>query len=105
MGEGGICGHVSFDCLVLLWDVIPNDVCLKVNTVSLSKKNLLLFLRGISPKETDLLIDDRLYSAILRSLEQTHCACMWFYMSDYFFFFFEYSPKWCTYSAGMAGGT
>ena len=23
-----------------------------------------------------LLIDDRLYSAILRSLEQTHCACM-----------------------------
>ena len=36
------------------------------------------------------MIDDRLYSAILRSLEQTHCACMWFYMSDYFFiaFFF-----------------
>ena len=39
------------------------------------------------------LIDDRLYSAILRSLEQTHCARMWFYMSDYlfialFFFFF-----------------
>ena len=28
------------------------------------------------------LIDDRLYSAILRSLEQTHCARMWFYMSD-----------------------
>ena len=27
-------------------------------------------------------IDDRLYSAILRSLEQTHCARMWFYMSD-----------------------
>ena len=26
--------------------------------------------------------DDRLYSAILRSLEQTHCARMWFYMSD-----------------------
>ena len=24
------------------------------------------------------MIDDRLYSAILRSLEQTHCACMWF---------------------------
>ena len=28
------------------------------------------------------LIDDHLYSAILRSLEQTHCARMWFYMSD-----------------------
>ena len=27
-------------------------------------------------------IDDRLYSAILRSREQTHCARMWFYMSD-----------------------
>ena len=26
-------------------------------------------------------IDDRLYSAVLRSLEQTHCARMWFYMS------------------------
>ena len=28
------------------------------------------------------LIDDRLYSAILCSLQQTHCAHMWFYMSD-----------------------
>ena len=28
------------------------------------------------------LIDDRLYSDILRSLEQTHCTRMWFYMSD-----------------------
>ena len=28
------------------------------------------------------LIDVRLYSAILRSLEQTHCARIWFYMSD-----------------------
>ena len=27
---------------------------------------------------TDSLFDDRLYSAILRSLEQTHCARMWF---------------------------
>ena len=54
-----------------------------------------------------LRIDDRLYSAILRSLEQTHCARMWFYMSDYSFYsaFFEYPPKWCTYSAGMAGAT
>ena len=29
----------------------------------------------------DWLIDDHLYSAILRSLEQTHCARLWFYMS------------------------
>ena len=28
------------------------------------------------------LIDDRLYSAVLCSLEQTHCAPMWSYMSD-----------------------
>ena len=31
--------------------------------------------------QIDWLIDNRLYSAILHSLEQTHCACMWFYMS------------------------
>ena len=50
--------------------------------------------------------DDRLYRAILRSLEQTHCARMWFYMSDQLYSaFFEYPPKWCTYSAGMAGAT
>ena len=54
-----------------------------------------------------LLIDDHLYSAILHSLEQTHCARLWFYMSDKLFIarFFEYPPKWCTYSAGMAGAT
>ena len=28
------------------------------------------------------MIDDHLYSTILRSLEQTHCARLWFYMSD-----------------------
>ena len=33
----------------------------------------------------DWLIADHLYSAILRSLEQTHCACLWFYMSDKLF--------------------
>ena len=32
-----------------------------------------------------LLIDDHLYSAILRSLEQTHCARLWFYMGDKLF--------------------
>ena len=51
--------------------------------------------------------DDHLYSAILCSLEQTHCARLWFYMSDKLFIahFFEYPLKWCTYSAGMAGAT
>ena len=37
------------------------------------------------------LIDDHLYSAILHSLEQTHCARLWCYMSDTLFivrFFF-----------------
>ena len=57
-------------------------------------------------------IDDHLYGTILRSFEQTHCARMWFCMSDALFrvfvvvlfsSFFEYPPKWCTYSAGMAG--
>ena len=31
------------------------------------------------------MIDDHLYSAILRSLEQTHCTRLWFYMSDKLF--------------------
>ena len=31
-------------------------------------------------------INDHLFSAILRSLEQTHCTRMWFYMSDYYSF-------------------
>ena len=33
----------------------------------------------------DWLIDDHLYSAILRSLEQTHCARLWFNVSDKLF--------------------
>ena len=48
-----------------------------------------VFAAALSPSwrfssllEIDWLIDDRLYSAILRSLEQTHSARMWFYMSD-----------------------
>ena len=50
--------------------------------------------------------------ALLSALEQKHCARMWFYMSEelfiarfFFFFFFKYPPRWCTYSAGMAGAT
>ena len=42
---------------------------------------------GSSDKQVviDWLIDGHLYSAILRSLEQTHCARLWFYMSDKLF--------------------
>ena len=71
--------------------------------------------------------DDRLYSAIHHSVEQTHCARMWFYddvglyvlgcrvdmlgtsgsawVTSFFSAFFEYPPKWCTDSAGMADAT
>ena len=43
------------------------------------------FVRVSVDWKEELFDDDRLYSAILRSLEQTHCARMWFYMSDYLF--------------------
>ena len=48
---------------------------------------LLLGQTGSSSKQVviDWLIDDHLYSAILRSLEQTHCARLWFYTSDKLF--------------------
>ena len=39
-------------------------------------------LRDLSSDILGQDINDRLYSAILRSLEQTHCARMWFYMID-----------------------
>ena len=53
------------------------------------------------------MIDDYLNSAILRSLELTHCARIWFYMSDWFLCFFFKAlvfcffniRRWCTYSA------
>ena len=49
--------------------------------VGLSTEHL-TFASAVPHRRGDFLIDDRLYSAILRSLEQTHCARMWFYMSD-----------------------
>ena len=52
--------------------------------------------------------DDRLYSAILRSLEQTHCTRLWFYVSDKLFiarFLNIHRSGVSTYSAGMAGAT
>ena len=29
-----------------------------------------------------IIIIDRFYTALFSALEQTHCACMWFYMSE-----------------------
>ena len=43
-------------------------------------------VRSLLASGIDWLIDDHLYSTILHSLEQTHCARMWFYMSDWLFF-------------------
>ena len=47
--------------------------------------------------------------ALFSALKQTQCARMWFYMSDYLFIALKkikkYLPKWCTYSADMAGAT
>ena len=40
---------------------------------------------GYIHKPVQVFVVDRLYSAILRSLEQTHCAHVWFYMSDWLF--------------------
>ena len=49
-------------------------------------KNVLLFLAYYRMDNFVFVFlfcfDDRLYSTILRSLEQTHCARMCFYMSD-----------------------
>ena len=60
-----------------------------------------------------LLFVDRFSIALFSALEQTHCTRMWFYMSDQIFIVrdqlfivrFEYPPKWCIYTAGMAGAT
>ena len=46
-----------------------------MKTFRRSKKSSFPVILGV-------LIDDRLYSAILCSLDQTHCARMWCYMSD-----------------------
>ena len=44
--------------------------------------------------------------ALFSTLKRTHCACMWFYMSDQLFIArFLNSHQWCTYSADMAGAT
>ena len=60
-----------------------------------------------SPSITTTVDDDRFYIVLFSALEQTYCACMWFYMSEELFIvhFWISPPKWCTYSAGMAGAT
>ncbi len=55
---------------------------LQSSTVPLSLAGLEPTCPGTQERVREVLIDDRLYSAILRSLEQTHCARMWFYVSD-----------------------
>ena len=44
--------------------------------------HVVMLMYVVYKQNIDWLIDDRLYSAILRSLEQTHCTRMWFYMSN-----------------------
>ena len=48
-----------------------------------------------------------LFSALLSRLIALACGSAWVtsFVAHFFFFFFEYPPKWCTYSAGMAGAT
>ena len=50
-----------------------------------------------------LMIDDRLYSTILCSLEQTHCARMWFYMSDKHFIARFFNIHWSGILKGWHG--
>ena len=45
-----------------------------------------------------------LFSTLLSRLNALACGCTWV-TSFYSAFFFKYPPKWCTYSAGMAGAT
>ena len=45
-----------------------------------------------------------LFSALLSRLTALACGSTWV-TSFFYSAFFEYPPKWCTYSAGMAGAT
>ena len=64
-------------CAVQIRSAQENMAIVSVYTIHLT-----FFFFKLNHMLTFWLIDDRLYSAILRSLEQTHCACMWFCMSD-----------------------
>ena len=62
-----------------------------------------------SAAKTDWLIDwlmityIGLFSALLSRLSALACGSTW--VTTFNSAFFEYPPKWCTYSAGMAGAT
>ena len=67
------------------------DIIMAVNMVCVFKhgmctlancQTITLSMKAVLDRQ---MIDDSLYSAILRSLEQTHCTRMWFYMSDQLF--------------------
>ena len=71
------------------YSLIFNCLCLHMQSQSHRSNMLFIFIPGTEHSVRcfhqtgrQWLIDDHLYSAILRSLEQTHCARMWFYMSD-----------------------
>ena len=61
--------------------------------------------------------DDRFYTALFSAFEQTHRAILRFRADSlrshvilhewlaFYSAFFKYSPKWCTFSACMAGAT
>ena len=36
----------------------------------------------LGPRLWKIIIIDRFYIALFSALKQTHCACMWFYMSE-----------------------
>ena len=63
--------------MVVQWHLIHSDQCFiwPPQTRTLSEDECTIML----PSAVWLI--DHLYSAILRSLEQTHCARLWFYMS------------------------
>ena len=46
-----------------------------------------------------------LFSALLSRLTALACGSTWVTSFIAHFFFLEYPPKWCTYSAGRAGAT
>ena len=46
--------------------------------------------------------DDCFYIALFSTLEQTHCARMWFYMSDYLFIAHFFNIHWCGVLTALA---
>ena len=63
------------------------------------------YLTGPAYVVPTALFFDRFYIALFSAPQQTYCARMRPYTSDYIFYraFFEYPPKRCTYSADVTG--